>query len=119
MSTNFTASTVPSVHHSGCPLALRNAAVDQRLLDRTHEAWIDGTFQWGAEVVELVAIATIVTLSVGLGMAGACAILSMVFLCLTPSSTQSAVAATARPAIAYESGANARQPFRMRVPAAS
>jgi len=45
--------------------------------------------------VELVQIAAIVIVSAGLGLAGAGALLSMVFLCFTPPAKRSNVAAVA------------------------
>src|SRR5436190_16281702 len=71
-----------TVHHPGCSLAVNQAAASDRLLDSSHGASIDGTCQWGC-VVELVEITAIVILSVGVGLAGAGALLSMVFLCFT------------------------------------
>ena len=53
-----------------------------RLFDSSHGASIDDLSN-GAFVVELVEIGAIVILSVGLGLAGAGALLSVVFLCFT------------------------------------
>jgi len=71
-----------------------------------------------AHVVELVEIAAVVILSVGLGRAGAGALLSTVFLCLTKPATGSNVAAVGLEA-AYEASAPYAQPIRLRASAAS
>ena len=71
-----------------------------------------------AHVVELVEIAAVVILSVGLGLAGAGGLLSMVFLCFTKPATGSNVAAVGLVA-AYEAGAPYAQPLRLRTSAAS
>jgi hypothetical protein len=68
-----------------------------------------------AHVVELVEIAAIVIVSVGLGLAGAGALLSMVFLCFTPPARRSNVAAVAPVEAAYEAAA----PYALRTSAAS
>jgi hypothetical protein len=68
--------------------------------------------------VELVEIAAVVILSVGLGLAGAGALLSMVFLCFTKPATGSNVAAVGLEA-AYEASAPYAQPIRLRASAAS
>ena len=65
--------------------------------------------------MELVEIAAVVILSVGLGLAGAGALLSMVFLCFTKPATQPNVAAMAPAEAAYEASA----PYRLRASAAS
>jgi hypothetical protein len=72
-----------------------------------------------AHVVELVEMAAIVILSVGLGLAGAGALLSMVFLCFTPPARQSNVAAVAPVEAAYEAAAPYTQPLRLRTSATS
>lgn len=66
-----------------------------RLPDSSHGASIDGDLSTRADVVEIVEISAIVVLSVGLGLAGAGALLSMVFLCFTKPATRPTVAAVA------------------------
>jgi len=72
-----------------------------------------------AHVVELVEIAAIVILSVGVGLAGAGALLSMVFRCFTPPSTQSHVVALAPLEAAYEAATPYTQRLGLRTSAAS
>jgi hypothetical protein len=67
--------------------------------------------------VEPVAIAAIVILSVSLGLAGACVLLSMVFLALTPSSKRSTAATVAHRA--FYGGAYRTQTFGRRAPGIS
>lgn len=70
--------------------------------------------------MELLELAAIIILSVGLGLAGGGAILSMVLLCLTPSATRSNVAAVAYVEAAYENSAPHRaRAFGLRSSAAS
>ena len=71
------------------------------------------------DVVELVGITAIVVVSVGLGLAGAGALLSMVFLCFTKPATRSNVAALVPAEAAFEAGAPYAQPLRLRTSAAS
>ena len=72
-----------------------------------------------AHVVELVEIGAIVIVSVGLGLAGAGVLLSMVFLCFTKPATRSNVAVVAPAEAAYEADGPHSQRLRLRTSAAS
>ena len=102
----------------GYPLAVPYAGASDRLLDSSHGAFYRRDMSTRAHVVELVEIAAVVILSVGLGLAGAGALLSMVFLCFTKPATGSNVAAVGLEA-AYEASAPYAQPLRLRTSAAS
>jgi hypothetical protein len=81
MLSEFTASRVPPLATLAVLLQCTYVAACERLLDSSHGADYRRNVVNGAHVVELVEIAAIVILSVGLGLASAGALLSIVFLC--------------------------------------